>query len=364
MQPDRPTLETLRDGLRGWYLARRRRLPWRDEPTPYRVWLSEIMLQQTQVATVIPYFERFVATFPTVEALAAAPEEDVLALWAGLGYYRRCRALHEAAKAIVRDHGGALPASLDALLALPGVGRYTAGAIASIAFGLRAPLVDGNVARVLARLTALEPTQESAAGQKALWALADALVDPVDPSTHNQALMELGALVCSPRSPDCGACPWHDGCRARATGDPESYPRRAPKRAPTAMSAVGGLATRDDGAMLLARRPDGGLLGGLWELPGGEHARGDGSRKDAVERWFAERLGLAVDVRSHVASVTHVFTHRRLALEIYAVDGADRLAPRPTWYTEARWVTAGEVAALPLSRLTEKVLAAVEGRAR
>lgn len=361
MLPEQTTTEALRDGLRGWYLARRRRLPWRDEPSPYRVWLSEIMLQQTQVATVIPYFERFVATFPTIEALAAAPEADVLALWAGLGYYRRCRALHEAAQVVVRDHGGALPASVEALLTLPGVGPYTAGAIASIAFGICAPLVDGNVARVLARLVALAPTQESAAGQKALWALAAALVDPADPSVHNQALMELGALVCTPRSPDCARCPWFEPCRARAGGDPEAFPRRAPKRAPRPAWAVGGLATRADGALLLARRPDGGLLGGLWELPGGEHERGD-SRQDAVERWFSDRLGLAVDARSHVASVTHVFTHRRLALEIYAVDGADRLPPRPSWYTDARWVSPEGARALPLSRLTEKVLAAVERR--
>ena len=182
------TVALLRSKLSEWYHSRRRELPWREDPTPYRVWVSEIMLQQTQVATVIPYFERFIAAFPSIEALAEATDDEVTAQWAGLGYYRRCRHLHQAAKVVHETLDGLLPREVEQLMALPGIGRYTAGAIASIAFGVVAPVLDGNVARVLSRLIALDLEVDGGAGKRALWGTADILVDPHDPSSHNQAM--------------------------------------------------------------------------------------------------------------------------------------------------------------------------------
>ncbi|MCC6621257.1 MAG: A/G-specific adenine glycosylase [Deltaproteobacteria bacterium] len=340
-----------------------RRLPWRDDPSPYRVWVSEIMLQQTQVATVIPYFERFVAAFPTVDALAAADLSDVLTLWSGLGYYRRARLLHAAAREVVDAHGGRLPSTVEGLLGLPGVGRYTAGAIASIAFSVRAPVLDGNVMRVLSRLDAVDAPVDAAATQRALWARAEALVPADDPSAHNQAMMELGALVCTPRAPDCPACPWVDACAAHARGAAHLFPKKSPKAPARAVSVVAGLLGRSlaDDAVLLARRPEDGLFGGLWELPATdlEARRAPASPRAALARAFRDRLGLDVDVGPHLAGLTHQLTHRTLSIDVFRVTAARGADPRPSWYTEARWVPRSAPDAVPLSTLTRKVLAAV-----
>lgn len=359
MHPTPDALAALRDALAGWYHARRRRLPWREDPSPYRVWVSEIMLQQTQVATVLPYFDRFVAAFPDVAALAAAPEQDVLAMWSGLGYYRRARHLHEAAREVVAHHGGALPDDPAALSRLKGIGRYTAAAIASIAFGRSAAVLDGNVSRVLSRLVAEERPVDTTPVQRDQWALAEALLDPADPASHNQAMMELGALVCSPRTPECGACPAAPWCDAQHIGRPLDFPKKAGRTVVKSVYAACGLATREDGTLLLARRPDDVLLGGLWELPGDElpHARARG--RDAVTAAFEARLGLVVAVDGHLATVEHVFTHRRLTLDVYAVRGPVADPPARRWYTDAAWVDRAAPDAVPLSRLTHKVLAAV-----
>ena len=347
----------LREKLHSWYHTRRRALPWREEPAPYRVWISEIMLQQTQVATVIPYFERFIARFPDVKTLAEAPEEVVLSHWAGLGYYRRCRHLHAAAKQIMTEHDGVLPRDVKTLLTLSGVGRYTAGAIASIAYGVPASVLDGNVARVLSRLIALELESNGSAGTRALWSAADALLCPTAPSDHNQAMMELGALVCSPKQPKCHECPLCDSCRAFNAGTPTAYPKKRPRRQPTKVFAVAAMTTDDRGRILMGRRPDEGLLGGLWELPGGE-IEPDDTRPAGVRRWLKERTGLQGEVGPRLASVQHVFTHRRLTLEVYRVTAkTDDL--RAHWYTETRWVDRDALDEIPLSRLTQKVLTAV-----
>ena len=343
--------------LAAWYGRRQRRVPWRDEPTPYRVWVSEVMLQQTQVDTVVPYFERFVGRLPDVWALAAADEQEVLGLWAGLGYYRRCRGLQAAARVVVERFAGRLPERPEELLQLPGIGPYTAGAIASIAFGQAVPALDGNVLRVLARLTAEPRAVDAGVGRRALEAVATALVDPADPSTHNQALIELGALVCTPRQPLCHACPLRTACAARTEGDPHRYPIRRPRRAPKPVTGVCGLVTGDGGEALLVRRPEGVLLGGLWELPGGElPARTP--RAEGLRQLLAERLGVSIRVGARLASVEHVFTHRRLTLEAYRVH--DAAAPFGlTFYTAWRWIASDEPCPVPLSRLTEKVLTAL-----
>ena len=352
-------LAAARAALAAWYRARRRSLPWREDPAPYRVWVSEIMLQQTQVATALPYFERFIAAFPTVADLAAADLQAVLTQWSGLGYYRRARHLHAAARAVVADHAGALPRDPAALATLPGVGRYTAAAIASIAYGVPVAVLDGNVARVLARLVAEERPIDTGPAQRDQWALAEALLDRADPSTHNQAMMELGALVCAPKAPACPSCPLAPACAARREGRPLDFPKKAHRTEVKPVRAVAALVTRADGAVLLARRPADVLLGDLWELPGGELGDGRADRRAALARALAERLGLTATVGGHLATVEHVFTHRRLTLDVYGATVADLDALAPSWYGAAGWVapaTAGEH--LPLSRLTEKVLAA------
>ena len=214
------------EALLGWFRDNQADLPWRRDPSPYQIWLSEVMLQQTQVETVIPYYLRFIRAFPTIEALAAAPLEDVLKLWEGLGYYSRARNLQRAARVVVDQHDGELPRDVDGLLALPGIGRYTAGAIASIAFGRAAPVLDGNVIRVFARLLDLDEDVTRSATQTKLWRIAEDWLPAEDAGEYNQALMELGQRVCKPRNPRCGACPIRAHCRAWKAGAQDSRPRR------------------------------------------------------------------------------------------------------------------------------------------
>jgi A/G-specific adenine glycosylase len=336
---------TLRRRLLEWYDRERRDLPWRRTRDPYRVWLSEAMLQQTRVETVVPYYERFLRRFPTVDALAVADEEDVLAAWAGLGYYSRARNLKRAAELVVERHAGALPRDERALRALPGVGAYTAGALRSIAFGEPAPLVDGNVSRVLARLLAVREPEP-----RATWELAGELVPRRRPGDFNQALMELGATVCTPRAPACPGCPLRRVCRARASGRPELYPAPRRRPEPPRVRAVCGLLARGS-RLLMLRRPSRGLLGGLWELPGIE-----GTSRTALVASIRERTGLETRVEERLGSVEHAFTHRRLELEVL------RLARRGGRLragdgVEARWCGPAERERLPLSKLTRKTLA-------
>lgn len=341
--------EELRTRLVTWYRGVARDLPWRRAPTPYHVLLSELMLQQTRVETVIPYFERFVARWPTLEALAAAEEQEVMHAWAGLGYYRRARSLLAAARA-ARDMGG-LPRGAEALEALPGVGPYTAGAISAIAFGEVSAAVDGNVERVLSRVDGREEDPTSTPGKRALRERAKALSAPGVASEVVQGLMELGATVCTPRSPSCGRCPWSGLCAAQASGDPERLPIRPARKAPVAIRGAAGLLWRG-GLLLMGRRPE-GLLGGLWE-PVSVELSADEDGVVALERGFRRRTGLVVRVTGALGSVMHVFTHRRLELGVYTVEGDGRLVSDGS-YDELAWVD-GARPEVPLSRLTEKVL--------
>ena len=271
-----------------WFDRHARKLPWRSQAArrdPYRVWVSEIMLQQTQVATVIPYYRRWLRRFPNLRALAGAKPAAVLKAWEGLGYYSRARNLHAAAREVVQCHGGRLPATRDDLLGLPGIGRYTVGAILSIAFGQPEPLVDGNVARVLARLFGLRQNVKSGAGQARLWKLAGALVPAKRPGAFNESLMELGATVCSPQNPRCDACPLNRFCVALRRGRTEQLPNTGKRPKSRAVRQRALLIWRD-GRVLIRRRPAGGLLGGFWEFPGDELSavRHDAGRRVAVVR--------------------------------------------------------------------------------
>ncbi len=335
----------IRRRLLDWYRRVHRDLPWRRTSDPYRIWLSEAMLQQTRVETVIPYYEQFCAAFPDVEALATADEQDVLREWAGLGYYARARNLRKAAQVMLRDHAGQVPREAEALAALPGVGPYTVGAVRSIAFKEPAPIVDGNVSRVLSRWLA-EPALSSAE----LWDLAAELVPKKDPDLFNQSLMELGATVCTPRKPQCPICPVDAACQAAKTDDPEDFP--APKKKPSVRrvrAVCGVLRRKRDGALLMWRRPSKGLLGGLWEMPSDT-----GDDVGPLLRELHERFGLLAQPGPSLGLVKHVFTHRSLSLrvrELRLESGRLRRAG-----DGARWCGPAELLELPLSKLTRKAL--------
>ncbi|AOO84373.1 A/G-specific adenine glycosylase [Bosea vaviloviae] len=298
--------------LLAWYDRHRRSLPWRvlpgERPDPYRVWASEIMLQQTTITAVKPYFERFMARFPTVEALAAAPSEEVMQAWAGLGYYSRARNLHACAKAVTASHGGRFPDTEAGLRALPGIGAYTAGAVAAIAFDRPAAAVDGNVERVMTRLFAIEAALPGA--KPVIREHVLALLPMARPGDFAQALMDLGATICTPRNPACGICPWREPCRARTAGTQESYPRKAAKKAGVTRYGAAFVLLREDGALLVRTRPNKGLLGGMAEVPTSDWRADyelDGAAQDApfVTRW--RKLG---------TPVRHVFTHFPLELTV------------------------------------------------
>lgn len=309
--------------LLAWYDSHRRVLPWRALPgeraDPYRVWASEIMLQQTTIAAVKPYFERFMARFPTVEALAAAPSEAVMTAWAGLGYYSRARNLHACAQAVVAEHGGRFPDTEEGLRRLPGIGAYTAGAVAAIAFDRPAAAVDGNVERVMTRLFAIEalmPAAKPLVRERVL-----SLLPPERPGDFAQALMDLGATICTPRNPACGLCPWRGPCLARAEGTQESFPRKAAKKTGTTRHGGAFVLLRADGAVLLRTRPGKGLLGGMAEVPTSEWRAGydpDPASGDAPVTAPWRRLPVPV---------RHVFTHFPLELTVFVARAPASVLP-------------------------------------
>ena len=342
-----PRVAALRGRLVRWLDASARPLPWRADRSAYRVWVSEVMLQQTRVATVIPYFQRFVARFPSIAALAGADETAVLAAWSGLGYYRRARQLHRGAADVVARFGGELPRTVDELLTVPGIGPYTAGAIASLAFGVRAPLVDGNVARVLCRLFAIGDDARASKTVKRLWALADALVPADRPGAWNEALMELGATVCVPSAPRCDECPISSSCEANRRGIADALPvvPRA-KAVPTVYAAA--LLARSEGRVLLARRRGDALFGGMWEPPMVE-ADAPAGAAEAL-RAFSSRA-------AEVGTVRHVLSHRRM--EIAVLSGLPRRVPAyPPIYDDVRYVADAELSLYGISTLARKIMSA------
>jgi A/G-specific adenine glycosylase len=331
--------------LVAWFRRHRRDLPWRRERDPYRVWVSEIMLQQTTVKAVVPYFERFVRKFPDVRRLARARPSDVLASWSGLGYYRRARHLHAAAAMVVERHAGRVPARRDELLALPGIGRYTAGAILSIAYGRPEPIVDGNVTRVLCRLTGERGDPRRAGVAARLWDEARRLVEAAaSPGDLNEALMELGATVCTPTAPDCPACPLARSCVARATGRQEATPPPRARGRTVRLRQRAAVIERD-GRLLLRRRPATGLMDDLWEVPLLEPAAGGRGAARLAAGGPRVRLG------ARVGMVRHAVTYRRIEVEI--VEAAVLSEPRAGY----RWVDAKTLARMPVSSLVGKILA-------
>jgi A/G-specific adenine glycosylase len=335
--------------LLAWYDRHRRVMPWRAlkgaRTPPYRVWLSEIMLQQTTVKTVGPYFEKFLTKWPTVEALAAASLDDVLRAWAGLGYYARARNLHACARAVVERHGGVFPDSIDGLLALPGIGDYTAAAVGSIAFDAPMVPVDGNVERVVTRLFAVEEALPAA--KPRIKELATSLLPPRRSGDFAQALMDLGATICSPKKPACALCPWNDVCVANATGRQEEFPHKAPKREGKLRKGAAFVALREDGKVLLRQRPEKGLLGSMTEVPGSDWSHGF-DVADALDA-----APLKAKWRKLPGVVTHVFTHFPLELTVFIAQ-VPRGTPAPKG---ARWVALKTAHEEALPNVMRKVLA-------
>lgn len=321
-------------------------MPWRRTRDPYPVWLSEVMLQQTQVATARPYYDAFLARFPTLASLARARAGEVLEAWAGLGYYRRARHLHEAARTVMREHAGRVPDDPEAFGGLPGVGRYTTGAVLSICFDHPLPVLDGNVARVLSRLFAIPAAIREPRGARRLWALAGSLVPMRRPGDWNQAVMELGATVCTPRAPACGRCPVRRVCRAAALGRVADFPPGAPRRAPEIVRRAVALIARR-GRVLMERR-EGVLLAGLWEPPGAEFANG-ASPARALRKALAS-LGVRASLTRSGRTVRHAITHRAITAEVW--DGA-LIGPAPR-IARLRWVDPARPG-VPLTALARKL---------
>ena len=345
-------LHSLTEALLAWYAGHARDLPWRRVRDPYAVWVSEIMLQQTRVEAVIPYFDRWMARFPDVRSLAAASQQEVLALWEGLGYYSRARHLHRAAQVLVAEWGGQLPATAAELERLPGIGRYTAAAIAAIAFATDTIALDGNLRRVLSRLFDLTIDPRSPEGERQLLAHASNLLPGGKAAAFNQALMDLGATVCTPRSPDCSHCPLAEGCQARARGTQEERPVRTARR-PVPHRIATAAVLRRNGRVLIGRRPEGKLLGGLWEFPGGKQEPGE-TLQECLRRELHEELGVEAAIGPALGAFAHAYTHFRVTVHAFdcsLIHGE----PQTLDHSEIRWVEVGNLRDYPMGKVDRAI---------
>jgi A/G-specific adenine glycosylase len=340
------------DILLDWYQTHARSLPWRDQIDPYLVWVSEIMLQQTRVETVIPYFKRWMGVFPNIDSLASASQQEVLAEWEGLGYYSRARNLHRAAQIVRAEYGGHLPREVNRLCQLPGIGRSTAGAIASIAFGMDEPVLDGNIRRVLARLFDVREPSRSAAGEKQLWELAEAHLPPRKAGDYNQALMDLGALVCTPQHPRCEACPLNTTCVAYASGVQEERPIRLSK--PTLPHhIVSSAIIQKNHQVLIAQRPPDGLLGGMWEFPGGKVEAGE-DLITGLKREICEELGVEILVGSPFGVYHHAYTHFRVTLHAFFCE-LNGSQPRSIFHSQFAWCEIATLHDYPMGKIDRQI---------
>ena len=337
--------------LLGWYADHARDLPWRGETDPYRIWVSEVMLQQTQVETVKPYYARWLERFPTLADLAAAELDDVLACWQGLGYYRRARGLHAGARAVVEQHGGRLPSDPAALKRLPGIGDDLAGAVGAIAFGIPAPAIDGNVLRVICRLAAIDGDPAKAEVRTAIRKRVTAMLPETDPGGFNQALMELGATVCTPTKPDCTGCPLSHGCRALARDAVPRYPHRPAKTPPRERLHVCAV-IRGEAGWLVAQRPADGRWGGLWELPRVELPP-DADPVEGLRDGLRDSLGVEVAPGERLGQIRHAVSGEKIELQAWSATLPG--PPRPLRYQAVQWVTG--FATLAMASAQRKLLA-------
>lgn len=343
----------LRTSLLAWFARNARELPWRSDPTPYHVWVSEIMLQQTQVATVLDYYRRFIATYPTVGDLAAAEEHDLMRLWEGLGYYRRARSMHAAAKLIVSQHGGRFPSTYEDVLALPGIGRYTAGAILSISGDQRLPVLEGNTVRVYSRWIGMRDDVQSTAAKTKLWQFADAMLPRSGSGRFNQAAMELGALVCKPKSPACHTCPVRKSCIAHTLGLQHEIPGKVSNMQYEPRTEFGfvvpGIASD---RFLICRVPDGSRWAGLWDFP--RCTDGNAATPNTAAAAISRQLGAMIRPTQHVTTIKHAVTRYRITLQVHL---AEPVAPHDvTLPNDAfRFATSEHLNDVPLSVTGRKI---------
>ncbi len=342
------------NSLLAWYQKNARELPWRFQVSAYRTWISEVMLQQTQVDTVMPYFEKWMETFPNIDALAAASEQDVLSVWEGLGYYSRARNIFKTAKQIVEQHDGDFPSSAKKLEKLPGIGRYTAAAMASIAFGEDIAAVDGNILRVLTRLFDVTEPVRSTEGEKKIWALAKEHLPKGQAGDYNQAMMDLGALVCAPTNPACDLCPVSAYCLAFKKGVQTQRPVRMPRKQVPHLTVAAGV-IRKNGKVLIAKRPPKGLLGGLWEFPGGTLEENDQNLQACLAREIVEELGAEVSIEHAFGVYKHAYTHFKITLHAFLCSLIPGENPEPLECDDIAWVTVGELPAYPMGKVDRQI---------
>ncbi len=340
------------DKLIEWYRDNARDLPWRGTVSAYAIWVSEIMLQQTRVETVIPYYQRWMDSYPTVAELAKASERDILNHWEGLGYYSRARNLHKAARIVMEDYGGELPDDPASLQNLPGIGRYTAAAIASLAFGRDEAVLDGNVRRVLSRIFNVQHLHRSAKAEATLWELAEANLIAGMAAEYNQALMELGALVCTPRSPSCHQCPVAYQCQAFALGIQEQLPVKAAKSYRPHHTVTAAI-IEEQGRYMIAQRPADGLLGSLWEFPGGKQEPGE-SLPACLQREINEELGMHIKVGEPAGIYDHAYTHFSVTLHAFHCSSLNG-TPQLTEHQDVRWVPASQLDRFPMGKIDRQI---------
>jgi A/G-specific adenine glycosylase len=342
--------QRIQKDLLRWYERQGRDLPWRKTRDPYVIWVSEIMLQQTQVATVIPYFKKFLKSFPTIRHLARAELSEVLKVWEGLGYYSRARNLHRASKIIMTHFQEEIPDNLKDLLGLPGIGKYTAGAILSIAYNKEAPILDGNVRRVLSRVFAVSEDPKKA--ESLLWKISESLIPKGCSNSFNQAIMDLGAMICTPKDPLCHRCPVHRYCKAKASGNPERYPSRVVNKGIPHIEAISGVILRN-GKVLLNQRPPKGLLGGLWEFPNWRNEDG-GRLRLRLRNHIKKEMGMDVEVKESIGTFKQTFTHFKLTLNVFkceAVHGRGK----------GKWVCIRDLDQYAMSRIDRRIAEVIDG---
>jgi len=352
-----PQKERIQARLLRWFEMHGRDLPWRKIKDPYAIWVSEIMLQQTQVGTVIPYYQKFLKSFPTVLHLARADLSKVLKVWEGLGYYSRARNLHQAAQIVLNQFHGKVPDTLKDLLSLPGIGRSTAGAILSIAYNQEVPILDGNVKRVFSRLFAVSGNPMRGKTEGLLWQISESLIPKGYSNSFNQAVMDLGSMICTPRDPLCPNCPLRHLCKGYLSGKPESYPARIIKKRIPLMTAISAVIMQD-GRVLLNRRPPKGLLGGLWEFPNWRIEEKERSRsKLGLRKQIKKEMGINVKVKEPIGTFHQTYSHFKLTLHAYhceAIDGKGK----------GRWASMRELGAFPMSRIHRKIADTIGGAHR
>jgi A/G-specific adenine glycosylase len=348
-------VQTCRQNLLSWYRQQGRDLPWRQTQDPYAIWVSEVMLQQTQVQTVLPYYQRWLATFPSVAALAAADQQTVLKLWEGLGYYARARNFHRAAQVVVTEWGGDFPRTLANVMTLPGIGRTTAGGILSAAFNIAVPILDGNVKRVLSRLLALPVAPRRAEPQ--LWQWSEQLLDPNHPRDFNQALMDLGATMCTPRQPSCDQCPWQPVCRAAQLQLQSVIPMREPTN-PIPLKHIGvAVIWNDQQQILIDLRKQEGLLGGLWEFPGGKIEARE-TVEDCIAREIREELAIEIAVGDHLITIDHAYSHFKVRLVVHHCRHLSG-EPQAIECDAIRWVSLAEIDQYPFPKANIQIIQAL-----